>query len=130
MAARKQARKRKKPARPRFTKAKQAECADLVRKGMRPGAAAEALGFTRDECFTLLEENEDFAELITLATKEATEHVEEALFQAAVSGNVTAARIWLDRSQPKSTALVAVGSGDELDREIAEMNAIARERGT
>jgi hypothetical protein len=111
----------------KFTKAKQLEVVEHIRAGMRPGAAGEALGFARDVVFDLLENDEDFAELVRKAEQEATEHVEESLFQAAVSGNVTAARIWLERrDKPKqSTALVPMEDAKGSDDELAELNRLA-----
>jgi hypothetical protein len=99
-----------------------------VRGGMRPGAAAELLGYRRDEVFELIDGEEEFRERLELAEREATEHVEEALFQSAVSGNVTAARIWLDRREkPKTTAIVVADDGSKQsgDPELDEMNRLA-----
>jgi hypothetical protein len=98
-----------------------------VRAGMRPGAAAELLGHHRDEIFALIDSDEEFAERLELAEREATEHVEEALYQAAVSGNVTAARIWLERREkPKTMALVPAGEQQATgDPELDEMNRLA-----
>lgn len=104
----------------------QNEVIEHIRAGMRPGAAAEALGFPRNVIFDLLEEDEDFAELVRKAEQEATEHVEEALYQAAVSGNVTAARIWLERlDKPMSKALVPIDDAKGEDAELAELNRLA-----
>lgn len=109
-----------------FTKAKQGVYLQHVRQGMRPGAAAEAMGFDRDAILDYSTENEELKELLTKAEREATEHVEEALFQAAVSGNITAARIWLDMRKPKSTALVPTDTAEPgFDEELAKLNRIA-----
>lgn len=113
-----------------FTKARQAEILEHIRNGMRPGAAAELLDFTRTQLYDFIEEDEDFAQAVKRAEQEATEHVEEALYQAAVSGNVTAARIWLDQRKPKpqSKALVPVSEAAEepsFDQELAELNRLA-----
>jgi hypothetical protein len=98
-----------------------------VRAGMRPGAAAELLGHHRDEIFGLIDADDSFAERLELAEREATEHVEEALYQAAVSGNVTAARIWLDRREkPRSTALVVAEDPQQTgDAELDALNKLA-----
>jgi len=119
--------RRRKPAKPTLkTPAKREELLEHVRNGMRPGAAAEVMGFPRSALYELLADDPDYAEMVEKAEREATEHVEEALYQAAVSGNVTAARIWLERSEkPTGVALVAP-TGPEVDRELEEINAIAR----
>lgn len=118
---------KKKP--PRFTNAKRDEFLGHIRQGMRPGAAAEAMGFDRDRILDQIADEEKFSELVAKAEREANEHVEEALYQAAVSGNITACRMWLDLRKPKTTTMVVAG-GDpaeepEFDKELAELNAIA-----
>jgi hypothetical protein len=109
-----------------FTKAKaQPKFLQHVRQGMRPGAAAEAMGFDRDAILDFASEDDELKDALAKAEREATEHVEEALYQAAVSGNITAARIWLDLRKPKTTAMVPVNEEPEFDQELAELNAIA-----
>ena len=63
---------------------------------MRRGAAAELLGFSRMTVMTFIEDHPDFERQVTDAEGQANEHVEEALFQAAVSGNVAACRAWME----------------------------------
>ena len=109
-----------------FTAVHKDELLAHVRGGMRPGAAAELLGYHRDDIFALIDGDQEFAERLELAEREATEHVEEALYQAAVSGNVTAARIWLERRErPKSTALVPAGEQQTGDAELDALNRLA-----
>jgi hypothetical protein len=87
-----------------------------MRQGMRRGAAAYALGFERKEILDFIFENEEFEQAVVDAEGEATEHVEEALYQAAVSGNVQACRLWLDLRRPKkSTDLVPLQGQDDDD---------------
>ena len=75
-----------------------------LREGMRRGATAELLGFSRMSVMTYIEDHPDFEKQVLDAEGEATEHVEEALFQAAVSGNVAACRAWLElRMGPRPT---------------------------
>jgi hypothetical protein len=100
-----------------------------VAGGMRPGAAAEALGFKRSELYELLDDDEEFAELVDLAQREATEHVEEALYQAAVSGNVTAAKIWLERTEGKQTSTAVVVAAPGGESAVERINRIARGEG-
>jgi ethanolamine utilization cobalamin adenosyltransferase len=79
-----------------FTKAKQEEYLLEIRQGTRRGAAAEILGFKRMDVLKYIDETPKFRAQVEDAEKEATELVEEALFQAAVSGNVSAAKTWLE----------------------------------
>lgn len=68
---------------------------------MRPGAAAEILGIERHQLDGYLFDNPEFAAQVADAEQDAVEHVEEALYQAAVSGNVAACKLWLER-RPRS----------------------------
>jgi len=89
--------------RKRFSLALQQEFLHHLRQGMRRGAAAELLGFSRMTVIDYIEEHPDFEKKVLDAEGEANEHVEEALYQAAVSGNVAAARAWLElRPAPRS----------------------------
>jgi hypothetical protein len=113
-------------ARPKgFTKAKQKKWLEHVRQGMRPGAAAESMGLDRDVVLDFAADDEEAKAALAKAEREAMEHVEEALYQAAVSGNVTAARIWIDHRKPKSTAMVVASDEPDFDQELAELNEIA-----
>lgn len=84
------------PPPPGFTEEKREEFLTEVRQGMRPGAAAEYVGCNRRDILEFIEMDVDFAKEVHFAEIEATELVEEALFQAAASGNVSAARVWLE----------------------------------
>ena len=86
---------RNKP-RKRFTLAPQLEFLTHLRAGMRRGAAAELLGFNRMTVMDFIEDHPEFEKKVLDAEGQANEHVEEALYQAAVSGNVAAARAWLE----------------------------------
>lgn len=82
--------------RTRFTVAKQEEFLEHLRNGMRRGACAQLLGFTRMTIVNFIEDHPEFEKRVLDAEGQATEHVQEALYQAAVSGNVSAARAWLE----------------------------------
>jgi hypothetical protein len=82
--------------RKRFTVALQEEFLDHLRQGMRRGATAQLLGFGRMTITNYIEDHPEFEKRVLDAESEATEHVQEALYQAAVSGNVSAARAWLE----------------------------------
>src|SRR5690349_5830109 len=110
-------------------KATQEEILQHTRNGMRPGAAAEQVGLSRPDFYDDLDDDEEFKHRVDKAEREATEHVEEALYQAAVSGNVTAGRIWLERRDPPKQpgALVPTDKDDDpgFDAELAELNNLA-----
>jgi hypothetical protein len=85
-----------KKAPPQFNLARQQEFLAHLRNGMRRGAAAELLGFSRMTVMNYIGEHPEFESQVTDAEGQANEHVEEALFQAAVSGNVGACRAWME----------------------------------
>lgn len=66
-----------------------------LRAGMRRGAAAEYLGMGRFEVYAYIAEHPDFEREVLESEDAALENVEEALYQAAVTGNVRAAELWL-----------------------------------
>src|SRR5262245_27404217 len=82
-----------------FDAPKRAEYLSHIRNGMRRGAAAEQVGLPRHVVDGTLTQDPGFAAELRDAELDATEHVEEALYQAAMSGNVSAARIWLERTE-------------------------------
>lgn len=85
-----------------------------MRAGMRRGAAAEAMGFVRVQVIDYIRDHEGFEGEVLEAEAEATEHVEEALYQAAVSGNVGACKMWLDLKRSPSMGMgLEVGNGGE-----------------
>jgi len=65
-----------------------------LRGGMLIGAAAYVLKVPRAEVEGVIAEDADFALAVREAEATATEHVQEAVYQAAVSGNVQAAKLW------------------------------------
>jgi hypothetical protein len=80
----------------KFTAAKQQEFIKQLRNGMRRGAAAEYLGFSRRTVVSFIEDHPEFEAEVENAEAMANELVEEALWNAAVSGNVAAMRTWFD----------------------------------
>ena len=74
---------------------------DHIRAGMRPGAAAEALGFNRVVALGYLQDHPEFALRVLDAEDEAIEHIEEAIYQSGVSGNFQAAKLWLELTKEK-----------------------------
>lgn len=79
-----------------FTPSKQDEFLAHLRAGMRRGAAAETMKISRQTVLNFIDDHPDFEKRVLDAELEATEHVEEALYQAAISGNVAACRVWLE----------------------------------
>jgi hypothetical protein len=84
----------------KFTAAKQQEYLDLLATGARRGAAAKAVGITRQMVNHHFQSNEDFAKAVDIAELSANEIVEDAMFRTAVDGNVTAQQVWLYNRDP------------------------------
>ena len=63
---------------------------------MQRGAAAEALDLARQKVREYIATHPAFEAEVEGAELDATEHVQEALYQAAVNGSVSAARTWLE----------------------------------
>jgi DNA-directed RNA polymerase subunit N (RpoN/RPB10) len=80
----------------RFTAKQQREFLEKIREGVQRGAAAEELGLDRFETRRFIEGHPDFEERIQDAEEDALEHVKEAIYAAAVSGSVPAAKLWLE----------------------------------
>jgi hypothetical protein len=74
---------------------------DLLRKGRRRGLAARELGFDYITIYKHIQLYPTFEADVKLAEHEANQSVEESLFQAAQSGNVTAAQVWLYNRMPE-----------------------------
>src|SRR4051812_37851280 len=88
-----------------MTPDQQEQFLEHMRNGMRRGAAAAVLKLDRIAVQDFIGNDPEYEKRVLDAEGEATEHVEEALYQAAVSGNVAAARIWLDQRRPKPSQL-------------------------
>lgn len=67
-----------------------------IRNGMQRGAAAEALGLSRRKVREWILTHPAFEASVQDAETDAIEHVQEALYQAAINGSVSAARTWLE----------------------------------
>jgi hypothetical protein len=103
------------------TEAQKIEFLEHMRNGMRRGAAAEVMGLTRREVIETIESDEELSKNVLDAEAMATEHVEEALYQSAVTGSVAAAKLWLELRKPKPSMLPMImpdspgESGDDLE---------------
>jgi hypothetical protein len=112
-----------------MTSEQQDEFLEHMRNGMRRGAAAEALGLTRMAALAFIAQEHEFRARVEDAEGLATEHVEEALYHAAVSGSVPAAKIWLDLRKPKAPMLPAVIGDEQVVSEATsedELEALLR----
>jgi hypothetical protein len=98
-----------------------------MRAGMRRGAAAEAMGLSRREVLDEIAEDADLERDVLDAEGEATEHVEEAIYQAAVSGSVAAAKLWMDLRRPGPSNLPVPSSGPANG--VASLNALMNGEG-
>lgn len=94
----------------KFDAARREEYLDLLRDGTRRMAAARAcnINIKTVERAMRVQSGEhagnlsEFGRAVHLAEREANELVEDALYQAAVSGNVKAAEVWLYNRMPES----------------------------
>ena len=68
--------------------------------GARPVTAAETVGISPVVVIATRRADDAFDEACKIAEEQADEQVEDALFQAAVSGNVTACITWLFNRAP------------------------------
>ena len=79
----------------KFGNNKKKEFLNMLREGQRRGAACAATGITRETFRQHYNSEPEFADAVNQAEMEANELVEDALFQAAIAGNVTAIQVWL-----------------------------------
>lgn len=115
---------------PAFTKAKRDEYLAELRRGLRRGRAAQAIRVRVEVVEAYWAEHPEFLERMELAEVAANEHVEEALFEAAASGNVPACRIWLERRAPERWGAGKASEGKpprDPSPEQAEVEQLLRE---
>jgi hypothetical protein len=84
----------------KFTTARRRLFLDLVRAGKRRGAAAQECGVSRETVRLHMARDPAFAAEVEDAELDAVEKVEDALYQAALAGNVVAAQVWLYNRAP------------------------------
>jgi len=87
-------------SRTKFGKRRKQAYLDALRQGARRGAAAASVGVTRETVRLHRQKDPEFAQAEIDAELEAHELVEDALFQAALSGNVVACQVWLYNRMP------------------------------
>lgn len=85
----------------KFGAVKRAAFLTALREGSRRGAAAEAVGISRETVRLAYNADPDFAAQVEQAEMDANEPVEDALYQAALAGNVVAAQVWLYNRMPE-----------------------------
>ena len=87
--------------REKFDRLKKDEFLELLREGMRRGKAAGEVGVNRATVQRHMNRYPTFADEVSEAEMHADEEVEDALYQAAISGNVVAIQVWLYNRRPE-----------------------------
>ena len=90
--------------REKFDAARKEVFLDLLRKGIRRTNACKKVGIHRDTFNAHVNKNPKFAEAVMQAEMDANELVEQALFNNALKGNVTAQQVWLYNRDPERWA--------------------------
>lgn len=89
---------------------------DLLRKGVRRTQACKKTGISRPTFNKTMNNNPKFAAEVAQAEVDANELVEQAMFNSALKGNVTAQQVWLYNRDPErwqdKRNLVLVGDKD------------------
>lgn len=84
----------------RFSEPKRERYLELLREGGRRHQSARDVGVQPSTVARFAREHPEFALAIDEAEMEANQIVEDALFQAATSGNVVACQVWLYNRDP------------------------------
>ena len=74
---------------------------EAVRLGDGPLTAADAVGVSTATVRAMMSADADFAAQVKDAERYATEQVQKALYEAAMSGNVPAIQLWLRHRDPE-----------------------------
>lgn len=85
----------------RFNKSTRSQYLQNLRSGMRRGAAAKAVGITRETVYHHRKKHPEFAEEERQAEIEACELVEDKLYSMAIKGNIRAIEMWLSKRSPE-----------------------------
>jgi len=85
----------------KFDSIKKDEYLALLRQGHTRGLAASLVGIHRATVSTHMKKENGFAEAVSEAESDAIGKVENALFEAAMSGNVTAIQVYLYNRNPE-----------------------------
>jgi AcrR family transcriptional regulator len=76
------------------TEAKQKFC-ECISRGVNITQASKACGITRSTFYAHLKSDPEFKQMFEDAEESATDHVESALYQKAIEGDVKAQQVWL-----------------------------------
>jgi len=97
----------------------------LLREGSRRHAAARSIGVAPSTVSRFAREHADFALAIEEAEMEANQIVEDALFQAAASGNVIACQVWLyNRDPDRWMDMRRIGVNAQVTGEVEHRHSI------
>jgi len=88
----------------KFDSIKKDEYLALLKQGHTRGLAASLVGIHRATVSTHMKKDNGFAEAVSEAESDAIGKVENALFEAATSGNVTAMQVYLYNRDPERWA--------------------------
>jgi len=108
----------------KFDTIKKDEYLELLRQGHTRGHAASLVGIHRATVGIHMKKDRGFAEAVSEAESDAIGKVENALFEAAISGNVTAIQVYLYNRNPerwsdrRSVRLAGEGGGPIEVKEI------------
>ena len=94
----------KRENRKKFDRAKKDAYLDLLREGTRRGQAAHQVGVDPSTVQRHMARYPQFAKELSQAEMLADDEVENALYTAAISGNVTACQVWLYNRRPEAWA--------------------------
>jgi hypothetical protein len=112
----------------KFTVPKRAAYLEELRNGKRRGQAAQAVGISRQQVRAFANEYPEFQAEMDQAEIDACDAVEDALYQQALKGNITACLVWLynrsgDRWKDKRNHLVAAtGLPPEVVKAIEDIS--------
>lgn len=79
----------------KFDAERQAKFCECISRGLRISQAAEACGIDRYTYYEYYNTDPKFKKAVDAAEEAATDMVENALFEAAVGGDVKAQQVWL-----------------------------------
>ncbi|MBU8921375.1 MAG: hypothetical protein KOO63_06100 [Bacteroidales bacterium] len=123
----------------KFDDIKKAEYLKHLSEGHQRGYAATLVGVHRSTISDCVKADKKFAEAVSYAEADAVAKVENALFEAANSGNVTAIQVYLYNRDPKRWAdrrnihLAGAGGGPikvEHDLSDEQLTEIIKSRGS
>jgi len=104
---------------PTFTPEQREAFLNHLRGGMMLGAAAYVLELPRHVIEGYIAEHPEFKLEVRDAEATADEHVHEALYQAAASGNVNACKLWLEMRGRLRSPGKPPPTGGPVDPELA-----------